>query len=52
LYEKDLEMEIEQFDSNFEQNLQTVQQIEDQVIKPLVLLLNLPIESYKMQEMD
>ena len=47
--EKDLQMAIEVFSSNFDENVRTVQRIEEMLLKDLVMSLNLPAEFYKTE---
>jgi DNA-binding transcriptional regulator YiaG len=47
--EKQLDMVIEKYDANFNENVSTVQAIEESLIKDLVESLKLPQEFYKTE---
>jgi ERCC4-related helicase len=47
--EQQLDTEIKQYRSNFDENVETVQQIEEILIKKLLATLSLPGEFYKTE---
>lgn len=47
--EKDLRIEIKTYNSNFDQNLQTVQVVEEHILKKMAKLIPLPQQCYKTQ---
>ena len=45
--EKDLRIEIKTYNSNFNQNMKTVEMVEESILKEMAKLIPLPAECYK-----